>query len=302
MRTITVTNHLGQTLSLELSRPEQSGLAVLSVNGLNPVKANIVLDNLAIMDGGKFNSSRAQTRNIVLSLRYYETEALKLPQIRYRVSQYFPLKKKIKLVFDNGIRKAFVYGYVESNEAKIFSKEAGTVVSILCEDSYLYDTEPGFFSYQTTQGAFTFPFSNESLTNPLLIMGEIELQQEIELNYEGEVPIGFLLRIHVNSDASSFLLMSSKTLGVLGIDSSKLLSFLGDDLISGDDIYISTVIGSKYARLTRFGITYNILDCLRPNPSWFQLEPGVNKFVYTLDSGVGNIDFSILANIAYEGM
>lgn len=302
MKTIEVTNDLGETLFIELSRPDNSGLVVLSINGLNPVRGNVVLDKRAIIDGGKFNSARAETRNIVISFRFRETETLKIPEIRYLVSRYFPVKKKLKLVFDNGIRKAYVYGYVESNESTIFSKETGTILSILCEDSYLYDVENSYSSYKTAPGRFTFPFSNESLMTKELIMGEIELKQEIEVFYRGEASIGFLLHLHVNTAANGFSFMSSKTLGILAIDSDKLLSYFGDDLIAGDDIYISTVIGKKYARLTRYGVTYNILDCLKPDPVWFQLDPGVNKFVYTLDSGVGNVEFSISSLVAYEGM
>lgn len=301
MKVLTVESN-GETLSLELSRPELSGLAVLYINGLGPVKADVVLDNKAVVDGGIFNSSRATTRNIVIGLQYYETNVFDLPRIRYLVSKFFPIKTKIKLIFDNGVRKAFVFGYVESNSPEIFSKQAGTVISIISEDSYFYDVAGGISSFKTSPGVFTFPFSNESLTTPLLTMGNIEVKQEIEINYIGESPIGFLLHIHINGSASSFSLISSTSLGVLGIDSERLSSFIGEDLTPGDDIWISTVIGKKYARLVRAGITYNILDCLNSNPEWFFLVPGKNNFVYTLGPGAGNIDIDISYNIGYEGM
>lgn len=41
IRAITVTNYLGDSIKLDLARPEQSGFVVTSVTGLGSGKANI---------------------------------------------------------------------------------------------------------------------------------------------------------------------------------------------------------------------------------------------------------------------
>ena len=70
IRAITVTNYLGDSIKLDLARPEQSGFVVTSVTGLGSGKANINMTEVATNDGGLFNSSRLPSRNIVISLKY----------------------------------------------------------------------------------------------------------------------------------------------------------------------------------------------------------------------------------------
>lgn len=41
IKSITVTNYLGDSIKLELARPEESGFVVKSVTGLGPGSANI---------------------------------------------------------------------------------------------------------------------------------------------------------------------------------------------------------------------------------------------------------------------
>ena len=70
IHSITVTNYLGDSLTLTLSRPEESGFIVMSVTGLGPAKANINTTEISTNDGALYNSARVTSRNIVLSLRF----------------------------------------------------------------------------------------------------------------------------------------------------------------------------------------------------------------------------------------
>ena len=66
-----VINEAGESLTIELARPEKSGFAVSSIKGLGPVKATINTTNIATNDGGVYNSSRLSNRNIVIDFIYY---------------------------------------------------------------------------------------------------------------------------------------------------------------------------------------------------------------------------------------
>lgn len=57
IKSITVTNYLGDSIKLELARPEESGFIVTSVTGLGAGKANINMTEVATNNGGLFNSS-----------------------------------------------------------------------------------------------------------------------------------------------------------------------------------------------------------------------------------------------------
>jgi hypothetical protein len=56
IKSITVTNYLGDSIKLDLARPEESGFIVQYVNGLGPGKANINTTEVQQMHGSLFNS------------------------------------------------------------------------------------------------------------------------------------------------------------------------------------------------------------------------------------------------------
>lgn len=68
IKSITVRNYLGKEIYLELTRPDKTGLIVTSVEGLGPAKATINVIDISTNDGGVFNSSRLDKRNIVMKL------------------------------------------------------------------------------------------------------------------------------------------------------------------------------------------------------------------------------------------
>ena len=51
IRAVTFTNYLGDSIRLDLARPEESGFIIKSVTGLGPGKANINTTEIATNDG-----------------------------------------------------------------------------------------------------------------------------------------------------------------------------------------------------------------------------------------------------------
>ena len=156
-----VTNHLGESISIELARPELSGFAVLDVTGLGPSKADINLTEMSGLDGSRYNSARVNSRNIVFTFRF-----LPKPDIdttRQNSYKYFPLKRDIDIQIISTNRTAHITANVESNEPDIFSSQEGCVISIMCPEAYLYDIEPAVTVFSSVTPLFEFPFSNESL-------------------------------------------------------------------------------------------------------------------------------------------
>ena len=66
IRSVTVENYLGDSITLELMRPEKSGFIVKNIEGLGPAKANINTTDISTNDGSIFNSSRLTQRNITM--------------------------------------------------------------------------------------------------------------------------------------------------------------------------------------------------------------------------------------------
>ena len=96
IKSVTVTNYLGDSIKLELTRPELSGFVVTSITGLGAGKADVNTTDMSTNDGSLYNSARAQQRNIVLSLQYLFKNTIE--DVRHLSYKYFPIKKKVKLL------------------------------------------------------------------------------------------------------------------------------------------------------------------------------------------------------------
>lgn len=303
IKTITVTNYLGDSLLLDLARPEESGFIVESVTGLGPGKANINMTEVATNDGGLFNSSRLPNRNIIISLKYLWKDSIE--DVRQLSYKYFPIKKKLTLLIETDNRSAEIEGYVESDEPNIFSKEEGSTISIVCPNPFFYSA--GADGINTTifygvEPLFEFPFSNESLYECLLEMGEIQNQTEKTVIYSGDSEIGITITIHAIGEAKNITIYNTGTREIMRIDTNKLEALTGSGIVAGDEIVICTVKGNKSITLLRNGKVMNILNCLDKVSDWFQLAKGNNVFAYTAEEGSSNLQFKIENRNIYEGV
>lgn len=303
IRSITVTNYLGDSIKLDLARPEKSGFVITSVTGLGSGKANINMTEVATNDGGLFNSSRLPSRNIVISLKYLWHDSIE--EVRQLSYKYFPIKKRLTLLIETDNRQAEIDGYTETNEPTIFSKDEGSDISIVCPNPFFYSAGKNGINTTIFYGVeplFEFPFSNESLYECLLQMGEIQNQTEKTIVYSGDSEIGVTITIHAIGEARNITIYNTGTREIMRIDTDRLKAFTGSGIIAGDEIIICTVKGQKSITLLRNGKTTNILNCLDKNADWFQLAKGDNIFAYTVEEGRANLQFKIENRIIYEGV
>lgn len=303
IHSITVTNYLGNSITLELTRPEQSGFIVKSVEGLGPAKGNINTEEVSTADGGVFNSARLSIRNPVLDLVFLETDTETIEDIRHKSYKYFPVKKKVKLLIETDNRVLEIEGYVEHNEPAIFSNQEGCQISIICPYPYFYSAgESNITILSGIEPLFEFPFENESLVTDLLEMGEVKNFTEKVITYNGDAEIGVTIIIYAIGDASNVTIYNASTREVMRINTDKLADLTGDGIVAGDEITIKTTKGDKSITLLRGGVTTNILNCLDKNADWFQLVKGDNVFVYTAETGNSNLQFRIENRVIYEGV
>lgn len=301
-----VTNYLGDRIKLELGRPDVSGFLIKSVTGLGPVKANVNTTEVVTNDGSMFNSARLSQRNIVFQLAFVDTiYGETIEDIRQKSYKYFPAKKSVEIVIETDNRYVKIKGYVESNEPDIFSSQEGTQISIICPDPYFYSAgEDGnnVTDFYTIDPVFEFPFSNESLTEPLLVFGEIQIKTEGVITYHGDSEIGVVIYIHAIGKATNINIYNTETREVMSINTDRLEQLTGKGLVASDDIVINTAKGEKSITLVREGVSYNILNCLDKNTDWFSLSKGDNIFAFTAETGVTNLQFRIENQVIYEGV
>lgn len=305
IKSFTITNYLGDSIKLELGRPEKSGFLIASVSGLGPTKANINTTEISTNDGSMFNSARLNQRNIVFQLIFTDTEkGESIEDIRQKSYKYFPMRKNLTVTIEMDNRLVKTVGYVEANEPSIFSSMEGTQISIICPDPYLYSAgEDGDNTtvFSGIESVFEFPFSNESLTEPLMIMGIIKNKTENVVIYHGDSEIGITISIHALGEVSNVTIYNLGTREQMRIDTEKIKALTGSGIITSDDIIIRTVKGDKSITLIRGGVSTNILNCLDKNTDWFTLSKGDNIFAFTAESGVTNLQFKIENKVVYEG-
>lgn len=304
IKSVTATNYLGDSIKMELTRPELSGFIIENIDGLGPPPATVNITKSATDDGGRFNSAMVSERNVVLDLVFMDGLPETIEDIRHKSYKYFPIKKKVKLVIETDNRISETEGIVETNEPEIFSEREGCQISIRCADPFLYSSGARGQQITTFSGVnpmFEFPFSNESLTEPLLIMGEIENVKERVITYNGDAEIGITIVMHAIDKVENVTIYNTGTRESFFIDTSRIAEYTGSGIVAGDEITISTVKNNKGITLLRGGKTTNILNCVDMNADWFSLAKGDNIFVYTAEYGSDNLQFKIINRTVYEG-
>lgn len=304
IKSITVTNYLGESLKMELTNPYDSGIAITDITGIGPGKADINVTELTSSDGSLYNSSRLGTRNIVMTLRFMF--APDIETIRQKSYKYFPIKKELTLTFETDNRSCYITGYVESNEPVVFDENEHTQISILCPDPYFYSLRAASTVFSGVVSMFEFPFSNEVQNNEeterFLIMSDLQFETEQTVYYSGESEIGMTIRIRAIGTVENLTIFNTKTKEFIKLDTNKMQQITGSTIVAGDEITICTVKGKKSIRLLRDGVTTNILNCMTKDSSWIQLVKGDNVLAYTADSGAEKLYFTVENNVLYEGV
>lgn len=303
IKSVTITNHLDESIKLDLFNPDESGFIIKNIDGLGPVKANINFKELATNDGSIDNSARLSSRNIVMSLQFIESPTIE--ETRLKSYKYFPIKRNIKILIETDNRICETIGRVETNVPTIFSNAEGCQISILCPNPYFYSAgENGGNQtiFYGTDPLFEFPFSNESLTEDLIEFGSIENRTEGTIYYDGDAEIGITIQIHAVGEAEGLVIYNTRTREIMRIDDNKLKSLIGSGIQAGDEITITTSRGEKGIYILRSGVKTNILNSLEKPIKWFQLLKGDNTFAYTASAGLTNLQFRIENKVIYEGV
>lgn len=295
-----VSNPAGETLWMQLDNPDVSGINIYNIEGIGPGQANITVSDIATSDGAVFNSARLPSRNIVFYVKFRWSPTIE--DARHRSYRFFPIKRMITMNFITDTRNLSIQGYVESNEPVIFEKEEYAQISIVCPYPYFRDFFPNVVLFHEIERLFEFPFSNESLTEKLLIFGEYRQELVMNIVYEADADSGMRIIAHATGPVSNFQIFKIGTSEIMRIDSAKLIAITGSDIIDQDQIHISTVDGDKYVRLLRNGVFINILNTLDRNADWPVLTKGDNLIAYDATSGKENIFLEIEYDVLYEGV
>lgn len=279
---------------LSLTEPSKSGLAITNIEGLGPPEASINFTEYAMRDGSFFNSSRVNTRNLVIYITFLGDS---IEDLRRKCYDLFPIKQRVRIAVKTDNRSAYVDGYVESNEPTIFSNQENTQISIICPDPLWYGSLMLHdVDFMETEPLFHFPFSNPQ-NEKTLVMGTQRWVPEKTISYEGDTGAGLLFTLKFKGPVGDSIFLENKTSGQkMIIDVAKLKKKSPKnfgDLGDRDDIVINTISGNKsillrYVRDNKLH-TRNILDCLTVDSDWLYLVKGDNVISLSVSGNEYNI-------------
>lgn len=286
MYTAQIENAGGEVLTLT---GNETNWQIISITGLNPPNAQINVTNIAGLDGAKFNSSKLNTRNIVIMLKLNGN----VEENRQLLYQYFRTKETCTFYFKNENRDVSISGYVETVECELFSSGEILQASIICPYPYFKAIAEIIADISNELAAFTFPFSiniGEPIPFSLYISNRVT---NVENNSESET--GIIIQIDV--------LDSINSIQIKNTDSGETMT-LNYSFQENDRVIINTNKGQKSIQLIREGETINIFSAMAQGSVFFQLKVGTNHFGYLIDSGANDEDVFITFNYSnvYRGV
>lgn len=267
----------GGVLTLPIYAP--TNFAVMDVQGLDPVKANVVTSNFSQMDGTRYETSRREMRNLIFKIRMLSTPDASVQDLRKQLYSYLLPKTDVTIKFTQDHTNSFIInGHIESFEAPIFVKEPEAIISVLCFD-------PDFYSSQTLIASGTSVLSNST--------------NNLSLNYLGEIDTGFKFRLTANTTIENLTIRNTLYDG-----SVKEMFFANDPylLISGDILEVNTTPGNKYVKRFYGGVGSgtSMLYTLSRTSDWLKLYPGYNYIKVV--SSANNQPYTIEYTNKYGGL
>ena len=254
LRQLDVTNRRGMTLIFDMFEND-SGYQV-EVDGLDPVKAEIVTTSYAGKDGVQFTSASRGARNVKIGIDLVPdgTEEKTYTKLRRTLYSFFMTKSQVRLrLHDTSGLYVDLFGVVEDTAAPMFEEDPDVNVVILCTEPDMIDPRTVTLNGVTVSGG--------TLT---------------EVDYPGTVETGILFEMTVDRTVNDFTIYNT------GEDGGLQQLDISGELLSGDKLIINTNRGSKSITRTRSGTTTSMLRAKTPQSNWIEFAEGLNNFrVYT---------------------
>lgn len=283
-----IENYINDILTLTQN---ENDFQILSIEGLNPPNAQINTSAIAGMDGARFNSSKLDTRNIVVYIKICGN----IERNRLRLYSFFITKQWCRFYYKNGSLDVFAEGYIESVECDVFTDNEVMQISIICLDPYFKSAQEVVNDISKTVKLFEFPFAIEYEPSPMVEhMYGIEFSR-LEANRV----------VNINSNSATGIIIEAdiyqpvNKIEILKIDTNENFT-LKYEFQTFDKVIINTAKGQKSAVLLRGDDKTNLFTSIAKGSVFFQLKNGNNYFTYRIDDGLRDRDVTMRINHRYQ--
>lgn len=278
---IIVENENGDSMELT----NNPAFDVLEVVGTNPPVAAINTVVVSGFDGSRFNSSRVEQRNIVITLNIQHP----IERNRLTLYQFFSVKKWVRIRYKTATRDVFCDGYVESFENNPFTQLQQPQISIICPNPFWQADADTVVNFTGSTALFEFPFSIPSEGIPFSTV-LIEGQQIVNV---GEIETGAIITFSALGNVKNPQFNNLTTGEYFGVDVQ---------LYNGDSVILDTIQGEKSVRKVSSGSSTNLLSARTAGSKWLQFQAGENLLSYSAEEGSANLRCVLTLRRKYEGV
>lgn len=244
------------TVQFLLNDPSR-GYFVKEIEGLDPVKAEIVSSSFGTVDGTQYQSAKRGNRNIILHLGFApDYSTMTVESLRTSLYQKIMPQSQVRLKFylRNG-KVVEILGRVESFDAALFSKDPAADISIINFDPDFYELAPTVYEGNTSSN----------------------LSNEFVIDYEGNIASGFIFKMDLPRAISGFEIYHR---GANNVASSIEVAY---PYLQNDSVELNTNSGQKGLWVIKSGQKISALPGFSLQSTWIQLRGGSNYMKVIVD-------------------
>lgn len=283
MKRVVCENQKGQKITFAY---DGYPLRLAETDGFSSAEYTVLTSQNSGQDGENYNGSQANKRNPIITVNVLADYQTQGDHLR---SFFQPRSWGTIYAYDGGDGRKAAYQVEKINIA-----ESGAVrdaiISLICPDPKWYDLEEQLTELASWEG---------------LIEWDLEITEEpFELTRKVNTLIG---NVYNGSNVTQGLTVKFMATGevvnpsLYNIDRQELMK-LNLTMHPGDMVTITTAQGNKRVKLISGGATTNINNYMAYPPVWLQAYPGDNLYRYDAESGIDNLNVSILHTQAYWGV
>lgn len=288
-RTITCTNDNGMSVTFGSTF---APYVLVNCDGIYEIHNKVSTSDNTMIDGATYQGSVTQKRNIVLSL----VDKTDHKQNRYQLYQLFKPKSKGTFTYNEDDEIRTIDYYVESIDIESMGNTRKSTVSLICPDPFF--EAPSDITVTMAGWRQNFEFIHEFFSYGEELGSRVEERLKTIDNETGAEGVGLTISIKAlgNVTNPSITHVESGEFIKVGTTAHPM------NMISGDEVLITTGTNNKHVYLIRNNTKTEINSYLDEASDFIQLQSGSNTIGYNAESGVSYMTVSLTYRYKYLGV
>lgn len=269
---------------------------ITHIDGMTTAGTSLASGVIGGVDGDKVNNVQAVPRAIIIDLQ--PRNGVNVEEAKRAILSVVKLKQQGGLIWTQNERTVKISGIVENVDMPRWTETVVMQIELHCEQPFWEDiddvvkqiSEAISLHYFTNSRADMLYFPEEGLP-----LGEYDTIRTKSFYNDGDVGVGLEISILAHETVTNPIIYDQHgNYFGLGYESkSENVPFV---MHAGDNVVITTHKGRKTVTLN--GV--NIIDKIKPQSTWLQLETGDNLFsINSDDESITNMSFSLIYKQRY---